>query len=480
MPLPDISRLSALGPKPLAALGARLREVGVNIENVGAVMKICELSLEPIAAPLRRYHLRKRSDPTSLAMRLFVFRDSVTPEEAQRALGELPLQTYVDAGLLARTNQAVSAPFTLAILGPFYVLSDDLTLGDDAVMGVAPTTADLCRAAGSPTAIARALDLGCGAGAAALTMSSRAKTVIATDINPRAVEIARINAVLNGLTNIEARVGDMFAPVADEKFDLIVSQPPFVSHPEGAEAATFLYGGRRGDELPLRLFRELPPFLAPGGRAIILVDWPVVDGDPIDARVRKALADDTVSLLQIAAPPGDLDEWSARYSFMEQRTLDERFERRAVMRREHFDRTNVKALRYSFNVVARTPHVWTRTIDTVVASRTHLHGTQLDAIIATSELMLASDEELLAAHLVLPADAEIIERDNKVRVVFRDGIAPVEVSRGAAMLATAANEAATVREAIASLAAKLGAKDMEAQMLAGVRQALSLGVLQAD
>jgi methylase of polypeptide subunit release factors len=121
--------------------------------------------------------------------------------------------------------------------------------------------------------------------------------------------------MLNGLTNVDARVGDMFAPVAGEVFDLIVSQPPFVPQPEGAADATFLYGGRRGDELPLRLFRELPPHLAERGRAIVLVNWPVVEGDTLDGRVRAQMGNE-LSLLQLVAPAADLDDWCALMAFL--------------------------------------------------------------------------------------------------------------------------------------------------------------------
>ena len=101
--------------------------------------------------------------------------------------------------------------------------------------------------------VARGLDLGCGAGTGALSLAAQVDRVIGTDINPRAVALSRINAALNGIGNVEFREGDMFAPVAGENFDLIISQPPFVSTPPGLAAASYESGGARGDELPLRL-----------------------------------------------------------------------------------------------------------------------------------------------------------------------------------------------------------------------------------
>ena len=476
---PDVSGFEQFAI--LRALGDRLRTLGLNSESVGAVARIGGRTLDPLAGPMRRYHLRKRSDLLARAMRLFVFADRVSVEEASEVLGDVPFDRLLASGIVVReAGDDIRSPFLLNCIGALYVLCDDLAHGDDAVMGVSNTTADLCRAAGSSSVMERALDLGCGAGAAALTLAARCETVVATDINPRAIVFTRANALLNGIENIDARVGDMFAPVAGETFDLIVSQPPFVPQPAGAAAATYLYGGRRGDELPLRLLRELPPHLAEGGRAIVLVDWPMVDGDPIDLRVRKALGEHALSVLILSAPPSDLDEWASSHAFLEERSVDERFERRALLRRSHFDEMSIHALRLTFNVIVETapPNVWTRSVEILPTSRALVHGGHIDALVATSSLLQASDAELLAAQLRLTPGAELVERAGRVRVVFRDLLPPIELSRGAAMLATAASSAPSVRHAIAEVSSRVGDGDMTAQMLAGVRQALALAVLQ--
>ncbi|HOP74282.1 MAG TPA: methyltransferase [Bacillota bacterium] len=72
------------------------------------------------------------------------------------------------------------------------------------------------------------LDLGCGYGPIGLTVASLLPkaTVYMGDINERAVELARMNARLNGLTNVEIRAGEGFTPFAGLTFDLIVTNPP--------------------------------------------------------------------------------------------------------------------------------------------------------------------------------------------------------------------------------------------------------------
>lgn len=72
------------------------------------------------------------------------------------------------------------------------------------------------------------LDMGTGSGVCALFAAKRARRVIAVDINAAAVRCASINAQLNRLEDkIEARHGDLFEPVAGERFDLILFNPPF-------------------------------------------------------------------------------------------------------------------------------------------------------------------------------------------------------------------------------------------------------------
>jgi HemK-related putative methylase len=83
-------------------------------------------------------------------------------------------------------------------------------------------------AEGRSAAAHRALDLGTGSGIGAIFAARCGYHVVGVDINPEAVRCARINVLLNNLEGrVEIREGDLFAPVAGDRFDLVLFNPPF-------------------------------------------------------------------------------------------------------------------------------------------------------------------------------------------------------------------------------------------------------------
>lgn len=112
------------------------------------------------------------------------------------------------------------------------------------------------------------LDLGTGCGIQAIIAAEKASKVVATDINPHAIECARENAKLNNV-ELDLRQGDLFEPVAGEKFDLIIFNLPYVPVEEKPEEwidHSYVEG-----EVIKRFLEGYRNFLKPGGCCLVLV-----------------------------------------------------------------------------------------------------------------------------------------------------------------------------------------------------------------
>ncbi|HVN27653.1 MAG TPA: methyltransferase, partial [Candidatus Binataceae bacterium] len=400
------------------------------------------------------------SDAPALAMRMLMFDDAVSRSEAETALGEVPLDSFVEAGFITHLDDGkYVSPFNLNLVGNVFVICDHLGHGGDAVMGAGQTTTFMCDASRPTRPLRGALDVGCGAGTGALSLAAHVDHVIGTDINPRAVALSRINACLNGIGNAEFREGDMFAPVAGRKFDLIISQPPFVSTPAGLAASSYESGGVRGDELPMRLLGEIPAYLAKNGRAVILAEWPELGGESIEQHVRAALPAADIKLLILQCPGNSLNDYCAIYAASDHPNLGAEYERDAILRREHLDSMGIRGLRVAINVLqhsAEPPTGWTAAVDIQGAGQIILSSERIDKMIAARDLAARGDSALLAAKLRIPEGTAFIEErsglDAKTfKLMARLSpwllVRPAELNADALRLLALINQSPTVKHA---------------------------------
>jgi release factor glutamine methyltransferase len=138
--------------------------------------------------------------------------------------------------------------------------------------------------------IRRAVDIGCGAGpggiVAAKTLADA--KVFMVDINEAALRLARVNAQLASVTNVEACHSDLLSGL-EGGFDLIVANPPYLVDP--AQRAYRHGGGQLGAGLSLAILDAALERLSPGGTLVLYTGAAVVNGeDPFRSVVADRLS----------------------------------------------------------------------------------------------------------------------------------------------------------------------------------------------
>ncbi len=260
--------------------------------------------------------------PLETLVRLFLLQTPVSIGAADRALPDL-VDRLAAEGFLERSVGEVAArldcrPYA-ADDTELWVVSD-LTpgldggpqrVGPDHVLGISSASTSLAQLT-IREPIGSALDLGTGCGVQALHLAGHAERVVATDVNSRALEIARFNAKLNGLAGIEVRDGSYFAPVADERYDLIATNPPFVISPATGERLVYRDSGLPGDRVVEHIVRGAPQHLTEGGWCQVLANWAIERGRPWDERLAAWLdpgCDALVVQREVVDPAAYVELW---------------------------------------------------------------------------------------------------------------------------------------------------------------------------
>jgi hypothetical protein len=252
------------------------------------------------ALPVGKFHyrddlplyLRRLRDPTPVntLVKLFVLDRVLDAASVRQAIEPLDVTDLLRMGLIEQESEGgIRATVRLSGYAGLVLAHDRYdeqtgTLRDDHVLDVNPTTVMLANLT-VRRRVRTALDIGTGCGVLALLAARHSDRVVATDTNPRALNLAAFNACLNDIDNVEWRQGSLFEPIEGSRFDLVVCNPPYVISPD----SRFLFrdGGRRGDALSEEIVRRMPSYLEEGGFASILCNWGLREGETVDAPLRR-------------------------------------------------------------------------------------------------------------------------------------------------------------------------------------------------
>ena len=300
--MPKAPRLTA---KQASLLRADLAQSGWGVESVEALLgPVAAAALQrelraPALRVVRRALAAGAGDvagyKVAVLTALFMLGEPVGAAALETALPRTGVAGALDIGLVVPTQSASGEQlYAPAVdLRPheaedahgsvrWWVASDlgELVTGQalapDHVLGIG--RAGLTLAALTPRKpVETALDLGVGCGIQTLYLLRHVRQVVATDISTRALEFTAFNVALAGVDSarVQLRQGNLLEPVAGQRFDLIVSNPPFVITPPSVRQAglpLMEYRDAGGPILPA-LVRGLEDHLNPDGVAVMLGNW---------------------------------------------------------------------------------------------------------------------------------------------------------------------------------------------------------------
>lgn len=256
----------------------------------------CEAGIAPtfcdVALPLPY-----ESAPTQLStlLRLFHFQEPVGTENASKALDPLTIEELADAGFIRTDGENVRANVLIQPYQDLLFAIDQLTRENQ------PENA-LMQISGSSLGVAHlmvrrpvrtSLDLGTGCGFLAALLAQHSEHVYAIDLNPTAVKFADFNCRWNGLRNVTCLEGSLTAPVRDQRFDLIVCNPPFMICPVPSVFSSrirFKHSGQEGDEFCINLAREASQLLNEDGYFQMMFEWLELDGEDWKVKLTKSFS----------------------------------------------------------------------------------------------------------------------------------------------------------------------------------------------
>jgi len=262
----------------------------------------------------------------------------------------------------------------------------------------------------------------------ALLASRHSDEVVATDVNPRALTWARLNAEVNGVDNIELREGSWFDPAGERPFELVMSNLPYAISPD----TTFLYrdSGLRAEELGRMSVNAAAKHLDEGGFAYMLCNWVErdgedwaesprswVDGTGCDALVLRSTSEDVAfyaygwlrATNDIAASDADVHRWLEHY-----RELGiDRIGNGAIVLRRRFD--------------GGSP--WIQGLDAFLPSTGSQGEQMMDIFCGCDEVRRCPDDDALLSGTYAVAEPASLDQT----VMWRDGSVQMGVAEVAAL-----------------------------------------------
>ncbi len=291
-----------------------------------------------------------------ILMRLFLLGLPADIGSVRKIFQPMSLEDWCEAGITKVSGEEVVPQLKIVPYQQFLMASDLPTSlaknsdkNNDYVMGIAGSSLTIAQST-IRRQVGSTLDLGTGCGIQAFLASAHSDHVCAVDQNPRAVYLTRFNAALNGVNNIECFEGDLFTPVQGKKFDLIVSNPPFVISPEFR--AQYRDGGMEGDQFCQRIIAEAPEYLADNGFCQIICNWAQKKDEEWQDRLSTWFAGNGCFVWAMRGKTMSLDEYTRTWN---QSGREESFGKTYREWMAYFEREQIESIGAGVITMRRSP-----------------------------------------------------------------------------------------------------------------------------
>jgi len=410
--------------------------------------------------------------PLDTLIRLFFLGVPVSLEAARSAIHPMRVERWAEASLLTIDGER-AVPRVKIQPHKELLLASDITAHirkgapDDFVLGVGNSSVLLAHIA-VPQPVRRTLDLGTGCGLLALLQSTRSERVVATDKNARAVAFAAFNAGLNGIGNVECRTGDLFEPVAGLRFDLVVSNPPYVIAP--TMRYLFRDSGMRGDAFCRELVRAAPPLLEEGGYCQLICNWAVGAGQSWNDLLRSWFEGTGCDALVWVTDTQDASSYATTWIQQTERDYLDRFPELYDSWMGYYDREGIESVSYGLIAMRRAsgrPN-WVR----FIGARSGASAPSGDHVLRRFRLedyleARPGDHELLDERVRLPADVRLEQHyapkdggfaavSTRLHLTREPSYYTIELDSTIATLVMCCHGARSLREIVQEMSATMG------------------------
>jgi methylase of polypeptide subunit release factors len=430
------------------------------------------------AAAQRVANIVSEESALSTLTRLFFLCHEITSTAAERALRPLGLVDLLRVGLLQVRQDRVKAMVRISPHRDLLIPFDAEPRGPDQVHGVAGAALTLSALTIRRPAV-NALDLGTGSGFQALLATRHATRVLGTDVNPRAIDLARFGANLNGTHNVRWCVGDWCQPLRRSFFDLIVANPPYVISPESD--LRYRDSGALGADLCGQVVAQASDHLTDGGFATIACNWPSGRGDDWCEPAERWVRDCPCDTIVVNYGEEDAVDYAERWNPTEpggQSTA----EREATIRRwvRYYGDLGIEAITFGAVILRRRSNGpnWLHTVRPKTGPVRNASRQLLDIFSGLDHSLSRSDEALMADRFQLTSDYRV-QRLGSQLLMGRLGI-EATVEPAVVEVLDACEGGAALGDVVGSVSERTGTSHamLASATTRGIRQLLENGLIR--